>query len=116
MGDTLAGILLLAGAVLAVIGGIGVHKFPDAFTRLHAASKATTLGLLLVVGGAAVVLLPGPGATKLVLVVVFQVLTAPVAAHLVGRAGYDADNLAPRIDTLDELADDRPDGGDGQAP
>lgn len=116
MDDTVAGMVLLAGAVLAVIGGIGVHKFPDAFTRLHAASKATTLGLLLVVGGAAAVLLPGPGATKLALVVVFQLLTAPVAAHLVGRAGYDADNLAPRIDTVDELADDGQDPGDDRAP
>lgn len=105
-GDDLGGVLLVLGAAFCVIAAIGVHKLPDALTRMHATSKATTLGLLLVVGGTAVILHPLQGVAELVLVALFQLVTAPIAAHLVGRATYRDTGRAPRIDSVDQLAED----------
>ena len=85
--------------------GIGLVRLPDVFSRMHAATKPSTLGLLLVCLGAALVLDDGADRAKLLLVGAFQLLTAPVAAHMVGRAAYGA--RVGALDTLvvDELAD-----------
>jgi multicomponent Na+:H+ antiporter subunit G len=106
--DLVGGVLLVLGALFCLVAAIGVHKLPDALTRMHATSKATTLGLLLVVAGTAVVLHPLAGVASLVLVGLFQLVTAPVAAHLVGRATYRDVGTTPRIDSVDQLADDEP--------
>jgi monovalent cation/proton antiporter MnhG/PhaG subunit len=79
------GVLMLTGAALTVIAAVGVLRFPDALSRLHAAAKAAPAGIALVMVGAGATLGPGRfGFT--VLVALFHVLTAPVAAHALGRA------------------------------
>jgi multicomponent Na+:H+ antiporter subunit G len=110
--NTIGQVLVLAGAVFALLAAVGVHRFPDVFTRMHSASKATSLGLVLVVAGTAVIVHPASGVTKLAVVAVFQLLTAPVAAHLVGRAAYRDPTVPPVIDTIDELAGAEP----GESP
>lgn len=86
--STLASILILVGAVLALIAAIGLHRFTDVFARMHAATKPLTLGLVLTLAGA-IALVPGSDArAKLSLVILLQLITAPIAAHLVGRATY----------------------------
>ena len=102
--DVVSGALLIAGCALAVVAGIGLLRFPDVFSRMHAATKPATLGLLLAAVGAALQMEDGSNAAKLMLVAAFQFLTAPVAAHMIGRAAYragagDLDNLV-----VDELA------------
>ena len=97
--------LVLLGVALAVVAGIGLVRLPDVFTRMHAATKPATLGLLCVVLGAALQMEDGSDAVKLLLVGAFQFLTAPVAAHMIGRAAYrsgtgDLDGLV-----VDELKD-----------
>lgn len=96
--DLAAGIALLLGAGLSLTAGLGVIRFPDALSRLHAATKPQILGLIFVV--LAVALDSRSWATLLALVpvVVFQMLTAPISAHMVGRAGYRTGNF--RADTL----------------
>jgi multicomponent Na+:H+ antiporter subunit G len=103
--DAVAGFLVLLGALFFLVAAVGVHRLPDALTRMHATSKATTLGVLLVLVGTAVVLHPARGVTMLVMVGLFQIVTAPIAAHLVGRATYRGAPRPPRIDSVDELAD-----------
>lgn len=100
-----AGTLMVVGALLAVIAGLGLQRFPDVFARMHAATKPATLGMALILGGAAL-LLPDPGSrAKLLLVVVLQFFTVAVGSHLVGRAAYRAGTeLDPRT-AVDELAD-----------
>lgn len=100
--DVLSAVLLLSGGVFCVVGAFGLLRFPDVPSRLQAATKPQTLGLLLILLGVALQL-DGPGAAGLGLVVFFQVLTAPVLSQLVGRAAYRTD--AVRRDTLlvDEL-------------
>lgn len=84
----IGGVLILVGGALAAIAGVGQVRFTDLFTRMHIATKPSTLGLLLVAVGA-MFELHGIGAVSLlVLIIVLQFLTAPVSAHLVGRAAH----------------------------
>lgn len=102
--EFVAGVLLLIGCALALLAGVGVLRLHDVFGRIHAATKPSSLGLLLVCLGAAMVV-EGLGATsQLVAVVVLQFLTAPVGAHLVGRAAYLSGMLGSRT-VLDEGRD-----------
>ncbi len=78
--------LLLAGAVFAVIGGIGLVRFPDVYTRLHAASITDTMAPLLIVIG--LVLQSGISILtfKLLLILLFLLFTTPTASHATARA------------------------------
>ena len=102
--------LLLAGAALAVVAGVGLHRFPDVFARMHAATKPATLGLALILAGAALRAESLGDATKLLLVLALQLVTAPVGAHLVGRAAYRAGTELSEGTVVDELGARRDDG------
>ncbi|MFD0313462.1 monovalent cation/H(+) antiporter subunit G [Streptomyces flavalbus] len=102
--DVLTAVLFPAGAVFCLLGAVGLLRFPDTGSRLHAAAKAQTLGLLLVLLGAAAQL-PSRHAPVLVLVAVFQMLTAPVTSQIVGRTAYRVDGLDRRSLVRDELAE-----------
>lgn len=106
--DVLASALMLAGVALAVLAGLGLVRFPDVFSRMHAATKPATLGLLLVVLGAVLLVDDWSDRTKLLLVAAFQFLTAPVAAHMIGRAGYRAGTGALDELVVDDLKDAPP--------
>ena len=109
--QVLSDALLLGGVALAVVAGVGLLRFPDVFSRMHAATKPATLGLLMVAVGAALVMDDGSHRAKLLLVAAFQFLTAPVAAHMIGRAAYRAG-----LGALDELVVDELKGvSDGSA-
>lgn len=103
--DLAAAILLVLGGALSLAAGVGLLRFPDALTRLHAGTKPQILGLVFVV--AAIALADRSWSTLLALlpVVLFQMLTAPVAAHMVGRAGYRTGNYREDLMVRDDLAD-----------
>ncbi|MFY1633180.1 monovalent cation/H(+) antiporter subunit G [Solwaraspora sp. WMMB335] len=113
--DVAAGGLLIGGALLSVAASIGLLRFPDVPSRMHAATKPQVLGLLLILSGVALRLDSGTELATLSLIAVFQMTTAPVAAHMIGRAAYRADLV--RRDLLvtdeavamndDDLAEDR---------
>ena len=104
----LSAVLMISGALLAVIAGAGLQRFGNVLARMHAATKPATLGLALVLVGAAIQL-PDPRSTvKLLLVILLQFATAPVGAHLVGRAAYGAGTELRGPLVVDELAIDRP--------
>lgn len=103
--DVLVGALMLGGATMSLAAAIGLTRFPDLMSRMHAATKPQVLGLLLFLLAMAVefrswVLLP-----VLALCWIFMLLTAPVSAHMVGRAGYRTKHLRPELLTIDELDD-----------
>lgn len=99
-----ASILLLTGSLLALLATIGLQRFDDVFARMHSATKPATLGLLLVLSGAALAV-PIPGAVaKLMLVILLQFITAPVGAHLVGRAAYRTGRELSPETIIDERA------------
>lgn len=103
--DALVAVLLLAGAVLALLAGIGLLRFPDVFARMHAATKPAALGLLCVLVGTAVALQDATATAKLLLVAVFQFVTIPVGAHMIGRAAYRSGTEVHPDTVVDELAE-----------
>jgi multicomponent Na+:H+ antiporter subunit G len=105
--DVLAAICLLGGALLAFAAGVGVVRFPDLLSRMHSATKPQVLGLVLTLLGLALRLRSGPALWMLLLVVAFQLLTSPVAAHMVGRAGYRTGKVRHELLVVDELTADQ---------
>jgi multicomponent Na+:H+ antiporter subunit G len=105
--DVASAACLLGGAFLAFAAGVGVLRFPDLLARMHAGTKPQVLGLILVLVGLALRLRSGGAVWALVLVAVFQMLTAPVAAHMVGRAGYRTGKVRSELLVVDELTSDQ---------
>ena len=83
-----AAILLLLGAAFMLLAAVGLLRLPDLFLRMSATAKAATLGAALTVVGAAVHFGEAAIVGRAMVVVLFLLLTAPVAAHKIGRAGY----------------------------
>ncbi|KGM08546.1 monovalent cation/H(+) antiporter subunit G [Cellulomonas bogoriensis] len=104
--DVLAGVLLVCGALLTLAAGVGLVRFPDLLARMHTATKPQVLGLILMLLGLALRLRSGPILWMLILVSLFQMLTSPVAAHMVARAGYRTGKVRRELLVVDELTRD----------
>ena len=105
MSDLIGGVLILVGAIFGAISGIGQLRFEDLFTRMHVATKPSTLGLLLVAVGAMFRLSSAGAITMLALSIVLQFLTAPVSAHLVARSAHRKGEWARAEAIVDHLAE-----------
>ncbi|PJI93744.1 monovalent cation/H(+) antiporter subunit G [Luteimicrobium subarcticum] len=105
--DVVAAALILSGAFLALAAGVGIVRFPDLLARMHAATKPQVLGLVLVLLGVALRVRVWAAVGMLLLVVVFQLLTAPVAAHMVGRSGLRTGKVPPGSLVVDDLTADQ---------
>ena len=103
--DVVVALLLLAGTFWNLLAALGLQQFPDVFARMHASTKAATLGLVLVLLGAALASGNPGDAAKLLLVVVLQFVTMPVSAHMIGRATYRAGTELAAETTIDPLAE-----------
>jgi multicomponent Na+:H+ antiporter subunit G len=80
------GLLLLGGLFFQAVAALGVVRMPDVYTRLHALSKAETLGMLLTLAAVAVAAGPGLTSVKVALVAAFLFLANPTATHAISRA------------------------------
>lgn len=78
-------VLILAGAVVALIAGLGVVLLRDARSAMHAGTKPATLSVLLIGAGAVLQLDSLSSVSKLLVIVALQFITAPVGAHMLGR-------------------------------
>lgn len=108
--DLATAVLMLAAVAFVLLAAVGLQRFDDVFSRIHAATKAITLGVVLVAGAAALQMERTSDVVKLLLVVVLQLVSAPVSAHVVGRAAYwSGGELSPGtvVDELEE-SDFRP--------
>ena len=103
--DIVAGVLVLAGSVLALTAAIGVVLFPDSLSRLPAASKPQVLGLLLVLTGAGLRLRGHADVGMLILAGLFTLITAPVVANRVGQLAYREQSFRDDLLIRDELDD-----------
>ncbi|MFF5214904.1 monovalent cation/H(+) antiporter subunit G [Micromonospora sp. NPDC000442] len=103
--DWLAAVSLTTGALLSLAAAIGVLRFPDTLSRMHAATKPQVLGVLLLLLGVGLRLRSPADLGMIVLVGVFQLATAPVAAQMIGRAAYRAGRVDRNLLDVDELAD-----------
>lgn len=88
MNELLSTALLLVGASLLLLAGVGVVRMPDLFTRMSAATKASTLGIACMLLAVAVHFPDIGVTTRALAAIAFFFITAPVAAHQIGRAAY----------------------------
>ncbi len=82
-----ADILIIIGTFFLLVGAIGLIRLPDMFTRMHAATKCTTLGAMCTLLGVALIM-QGSVAIKAVLMIIFIALGNPTSAHAIARAAY----------------------------
>ncbi|MDT0446973.1 monovalent cation/H(+) antiporter subunit G [Streptomyces johnsoniae] len=102
--DVVSSVLMLVGALFCLLAGVGVLRFPDAICRLHAAAKAQTLGVVLILLGTELQV-SVKFAWALLLVAVFQLITVPVTGQVVGRTAYRTGEIYRPGLVMDELAD-----------
>ncbi|MQA87105.1 MAG: Na+/H+ antiporter subunit G [Streptosporangiales bacterium] len=103
--NVVSAILLLAGACFAALGGLGLVRFPDVLTRLHAATKPQVVGLLLILAGVGTRFGDATTAAQLVLVAAFQLITVPITAQTVGRIACRLGELRRDLLLRDELGE-----------
>jgi len=96
-------VIVLFGAVLTLLSAIGVVRFPDALSRMHALTKASTVGFGLIAIGACLNMTNANDITSVLLAAGLQLLTLPVAATLIAHSTYWAHRIPVRIDGGDEL-------------
>ncbi len=105
--DLLSLVLILLGAVLCLTAAIGLLRFHDVPSRLHAATKPQVLGLILICLAVALSARSWAVVAFLVAIVLVQLATAPLSAHMVGRAAYRNGTIDEPSLYVDELAQSR---------
>ncbi len=106
LSDIVTSVLILTGAVLALTAAIGVVRFPDTLSRMHAATKPQVVGLILILLGAFNHLRGNVDIWMIALVGIFTVLTAPIIAHTVGQVAYREQRVREGLFMVDELRAD----------
>ncbi|WP_042149874.1 Na+/H+ antiporter subunit G [Paucisalibacillus sp. EB02] len=105
--EVIAGVFILLGTIISLISAIGLVRLPDVYTRSHAASKSSTVGVLFILIGTLLYFLISEGyfSIRLILGIIFVFLTAPVGAHVISRAAYRANVPLTKSSVEDELKD-----------
>ena len=96
-------ILMIVGAVLTLLAALGMVRMPDVYSRMQSATKASTLGIGCTMLAVAVDFGDLAITTRVVLIVAFVFLTAPISAHMIGRAAYYVGVPLWEGTTVDEL-------------
>lgn len=115
--DVLTGVCLILGAFLSLAAGVGLIRFPDAIARMHATTKPQILGIIFILMAIALQDRRWTTVFAMLAILIFQMMTAPISAHMVGRAGYRTGVIKPGsllVDDLEvaiiEAQDNAPDG------
>ncbi|CAN7169717.1 monovalent cation/H(+) antiporter subunit G [Pseudarthrobacter oxydans] len=101
--DVLSAVFMIVGATMSLGAAIGLLRFPDLLSRMHAATKPQVLGLFLLLASIGLQMRTWWVWPVLLVAWIFQLLTVPVSAHMVGRAGYRTKHLHRELLTSDEL-------------
>lgn len=105
--DTIGALMMLGGALFLALGGLGLVRMPDMYNRIQAGTKATTLGTLMVLVGAALIM--PSWSIKLLLIMLFLMFTNPLSSQVLARAAHRSGApMTPetKADRLDEDAED----------
>lgn len=86
--DWLMAAMVVLGGFFCFVAGLGILRLPDVLIRMHASTKAGTLGSGLILGAGAIYFGDGATITRALAAILFLLLTAPVAAHMIGRAAF----------------------------
>lgn len=103
--EQITAILLITGSLFCFIAALGMLRLPDTLTRMHAATKAGTLGAGLILIAVAAFYHEIGTTLRSAAAIVFLLLTAPVAAHLIGRAAYHSGIKLSRRTWTDHYGD-----------
>ena len=103
IGDIISAAFILIGATMALTTAIGLVRFPDTLSRMHAATKPQTSGLLLILVGAMIRLGNNVDNGMLALACLFALMTAPVIAHRIGRLVYQEQRAQDGLMKKDDL-------------
>jgi multicomponent Na+:H+ antiporter subunit G len=98
-------VLMVVGAVLTLLAALGVVRMPDVYSRMQSATKASTLGVGCTMLAVAVDFADLAITTRVVLIIAFVFLTAPISAHMIGRAAYYVGVPLWKGTVFDELRD-----------
>ena len=101
--DAVSAVFMVVGALMSLGAAVGLLRFPDLLSRMHAATKPQVLGLFLLLAAIGLQMRTWWVWPVLVVAWIFQLLTVPVSAHMVGRAGYRTKHLHRELLTSDEL-------------
>ena len=101
--DVVAVACLLVGAFFCLTAGVGLLRFPDVLSRMHAGTKPQVVGVLLIMVGGAIRLQGWSATWMLLLVAAFQMLTAPVSAHMISRVAYRRRHVRRDLLLVDDL-------------
>ncbi|GAA2124660.1 monovalent cation/H(+) antiporter subunit G [Arthrobacter humicola] len=101
--DAVSAVFMVVGALMSLGAAVGLLRFPDLMSRMHAATKPQVLGLFLLLAALGLQMRTWWVWPVLVVAWLFQLLTVPVSAHMVGRAGYRTKHLHPELLSADEL-------------
>jgi multicomponent Na+:H+ antiporter subunit G len=101
-------LLMGTGTLFMLLSAIGIARMPDLFTRMHAATKVGTVGVSGIVLAAALHFEQMKVAAPALLIIVFMLATAPVAAHMIGRAAYEFGVELWKGTVVDEWKSQRP--------
>lgn len=110
--DVLGSVLILIGAGFTLTAAIGLVRLPDVLNRMHAASKPQSLGFLLLCAGLALVLREPAATTMLILAAGLQLVTAPAATQMMGKAAYRTGQFRADIVVIDDQTPDSDDDPD----
>lgn len=88
MREIVIAVLLVVGAFFALVASLGIIRMPDLYMRLSTTTKASTLGVSSLLLAAAAYFRKGSITALVIAIIVFVILTAPVAAHMIARAAY----------------------------
>mgnify|MGYP001758040144 FL=1 len=105
--DIVSSVFLIVGSVMAFTAALGVFRFPDTLSRMHAATKPQTFGLLQILVGAIIQLGKNVDVGMLILAGLFAIITAPGIAHRIGRLVYQEQRAQDGL-----IAKERMDRGD----
>lgn len=112
MKEIITAVFLVMGALFSLVAAVGVYRLPDILMKMHASTKAGTLGAGLTLVALMITFDDIGVVTRALATIIFLVLTAPVAAHLIGRAAYVSGvNFwkGTIIDEMKDLYEDKPD-------
>lgn len=98
-------LIILFSSIISLVSAIGIIRFRDIYSRAHAATKTTTLAVLITLVGTFIYVTFGEGylSVRLLLGILFVFMTAPVSGHLILRAAYRARIKMTDATAVDEL-------------
>jgi multicomponent Na+:H+ antiporter subunit G len=102
--NLIGALILVAGTVFLLLGGLGLNRMPDVFNRIQAGTKATTLGTMLTLVGIA--LMQPEWGLKLLLIGLFLLFTNPLSSQVLARSAHRSGVRKSPLTKLDRLADD----------